>query len=140
MTHDRMRSDEFPLTHEFLAMMLGVQRTGVTVAAGALQRVGLIRYKRGNVTIIDRRGLLRRSCECYGIPRRSSIVCSEVGQYARLNPAACKTTWLMGWMACHLAKTYLGRSSRRGGSWLYQGERPLRLPLPWGCLSLPRLR
>jgi Mn-dependent DtxR family transcriptional regulator len=70
MTHDRMRSDEFPLTHEFLAMMLGVQRTGVTVAAGALQRVGLIRYKRGNVTIIDRRGLLRRSCECYGISKK----------------------------------------------------------------------
>ena len=58
MTHDRMQSDEFLLTQEFLAMMLGVQRTGVTAAAGALQRAGLIRYKRGNVTIIDRRGLL----------------------------------------------------------------------------------
>ena len=57
MTHDRMHSDEFLLTQEFLAMMLGVQRTGVTAAAGALQRAGLIRYKRGNVTILDRRGL-----------------------------------------------------------------------------------
>ena len=57
MTHDRMQSDEFLLTQEFLAMMLGVQRTGVSAAAGALQRAGLIRYKRGNVTIIDRRGL-----------------------------------------------------------------------------------
>ena len=57
MTHDRMQSDEFLLTQEFLAMMLGVRRTGVTAAAGALQRAGLIRYKRGNVTIIDRRGL-----------------------------------------------------------------------------------
>ena len=73
MTHDRMNSDEFLLTQEFLAMMLGVQRTGVTVAAGALQRAGLIRYKRGNVTIIDRRGLERRSCECYGVSKRSSI-------------------------------------------------------------------
>ena len=70
MTHDRMHSDEFLLTQEFLAMMLGVQRTGVTAAAGALQRTGLIRYKRGNVTILDRRGLMYRSCECYGVSRR----------------------------------------------------------------------
>ena len=70
MTHDRMHSDEFLLTQEFLAMMLGVRRTGVTAAAGALQRAGLIRYKRGNVTIIDRRGLKRRSCECYGVSKK----------------------------------------------------------------------
>jgi CRP-like cAMP-binding protein len=70
MTHDRMQSDEFLLTQEFLAMMLGVQRTGVTTAAGALQRAGLIRYKHGNVTIIDRRGLIRRSCECYGVSKK----------------------------------------------------------------------
>ena len=69
MTHDRMHSDDFLLTQEFLAMMLGVQRTGVTAAAGSLQRAGLIRYKRGNVTIIDRRGLERRSCECYGVSK-----------------------------------------------------------------------
>src|SRR4029079_8899892 len=60
MTHDRMHSDEFLLTQEFLAMMLGVQRTGVTIAAGALQRAGIIRYKRGTITIIDRRALIRR--------------------------------------------------------------------------------
>ena len=70
MTHDRMQSDEFLLTQEFLAMMLGVQRTGVTAAAGALQRAGLIRYKRGNVTIINRRGLVQCSCECYGVSKR----------------------------------------------------------------------
>ena len=69
MTHDRMHSDEFLLTQEFLAMMLGVQRTGVSAAAGALQKAGLIRYSRGNVTIIDRRGLKRRSCECYGVSK-----------------------------------------------------------------------
>lgn len=51
-------------------MMLGVQRTGVTTAAGALQRAGLIRYSRGNVTISDRRELIRRSCECYGISKK----------------------------------------------------------------------
>jgi CRP-like cAMP-binding protein len=70
MTHDRMQSNQFLLTQEFLAMMLGVQRTGVTAAAGALQRAGLIRYSRGNVTIVDRPGLIRRSCECYGVSKK----------------------------------------------------------------------
>jgi CRP-like cAMP-binding protein len=70
MTRDRMQSDEFLLTQEFLAMMLGVQRTGVTAAAGRLQRAGLICYKLGNVTIVDRRGLIERSCECYGVSKR----------------------------------------------------------------------
>lgn len=69
MTHDRMHADEFLLTQEFLAMMLGVQRTGVTAAAGVLQRAGLIRYKRGIVSMIDRRGLERRACECYRISK-----------------------------------------------------------------------
>jgi CRP-like cAMP-binding protein len=70
MTHDRMDSDEFLLTQEFLAMMLGVRRSGVSVAAGALRRSGLIRYSRGNLTIVDRAGLERESCECYGISKR----------------------------------------------------------------------
>jgi CRP-like cAMP-binding protein len=70
MTHDRMHADEFLLTQEFLAMMLGVQRTGVSVAASALQRAGLIRYVRGNVSVLDRRGLEKRSCECYGVSKK----------------------------------------------------------------------
>jgi CRP-like cAMP-binding protein len=70
MTHDRMQADEFLLTQEFLAMMLGVQRTGVSSVAGTLQREGMIRYRRGNVTILDRAGLERKSCECYGISAR----------------------------------------------------------------------
>lgn len=70
MTHDRMAADEFLLTQEFLAMMLGVQRTGVSIAAGALQRRGLIRYRRGVVSILDRRGLKKRACECYGLSKR----------------------------------------------------------------------
>jgi CRP-like cAMP-binding protein len=70
MTHDRMPSDEFLLTQEFLAMMLGVQRTGVTAAAGALQKAGLIRYSRGVVTMVDQRGLERRSCECYDVSKK----------------------------------------------------------------------
>lgn len=69
MTHDRMQSDEFLLTQEFLAMMLGVQRTGVSAAAGALQRAGLIRYLRGTVTMLNRRGLERKSCECYRVSK-----------------------------------------------------------------------
>lgn len=69
MTHDRMQSDEFLQTQEFLAMMLGVQRTGVSTVAAGLQRAGLIRYKRGKVTIVDRVGLICRSCECYGIAK-----------------------------------------------------------------------
>src|SRR5471032_2252011 len=70
MTHDRMPKDKFLLTQEFLAMMLGVQRTGVTAAAGALQKAGLIRYRRGVVTMLDQRGLERRSCECYGSSKK----------------------------------------------------------------------
>ena len=58
------------LTQEFLAMMQGAQRTGVSAAAGALQRAGLIHYRRGKVTIIDRGGLKHQSCECYGISKR----------------------------------------------------------------------
>lgn len=69
MTHDRMHGDHFTLTQEFLAMMLGVRRAGVTGAAGALQREGLIRYARGSVKILDYQGLRKRSCECYDVSR-----------------------------------------------------------------------
>jgi len=69
MTHDRMSSDEFLLTQEFLAMMLGVRRPGVTKAASALKRAGLIHYRHGHVTILDREGLERRACECYGVSK-----------------------------------------------------------------------
>jgi CRP-like cAMP-binding protein len=70
MTHDRMESNDFPLTQEFLAMMLGVQRPGVTLAAGELQRAGLIHYTRGNMKILDRAGLMKRSCECYSVSKK----------------------------------------------------------------------
>jgi CRP-like cAMP-binding protein len=64
-THDRVTSDTYPLTQEFLAQMLGVHRPTVTVAAGMLQQAGLIEYSRGSVTIKDRKGLERASCKCY---------------------------------------------------------------------------
>jgi len=70
MTRDRMDSDRFLLTQEFLAMMPGVQRPGVSIAAGSLQRAGLITYNRGHVTILDGAGLKKRSCACYGVSKR----------------------------------------------------------------------
>jgi CRP-like cAMP-binding protein len=65
MAHDRIRQDQFELSHEFLAMMLGSTRPTVTAVAGSLQKAGLIRYVHGRITIVDRKGLEAVSCECY---------------------------------------------------------------------------
>ena len=65
MAQDRMGTDNFPLTQEFVAMMLGATRPTVTVVAGTLQKAGLINYHRGHVTIVDRAKLEAASCECY---------------------------------------------------------------------------
>lgn len=67
MTRDRMRSDEFQLTQEFLSSMLGVRREGVNKAAGMLQQQHLISYSRGSLTILKGAGLEALACECYGI-------------------------------------------------------------------------
>jgi CRP-like cAMP-binding protein len=69
MTRDRMPSGDFLLTQEFLGMMLGVRRTTVTEAMGKLQKAGLIRYRRGHVTILDHDALRQRACECYDISK-----------------------------------------------------------------------
>ncbi len=75
MTHDCAHVDHFHLTHNFLADMLGVQRGAVTLAAGRLQRRNLIRYTRGEISVLDRGGLEAASCECYG---------AVIDDYARL--------------------------------------------------------
>lgn len=70
MTRDRMPEDEFLLTQEFLAMMLGVRRSSVNAAMRSLQRKGFVRYSRGRVTILDRKALQAMACECYSVTKR----------------------------------------------------------------------
>jgi CRP-like cAMP-binding protein len=75
MAHDRADGDTFLMTQEFMALMLGVRRAGVSVAAGILQKAGAINYERGAITVLDRPRLEAASCECYGTVQR---------QFARL--------------------------------------------------------
>lgn len=70
MTHDRVQRDQFDLTQEFLAMMLGVHRPSVSLVAGAFQQAGLIRYSRGHLAVLNRTGLEDAACECYGVVRK----------------------------------------------------------------------
>jgi CRP-like cAMP-binding protein len=74
MSQDRAHANQFHVTHEFLAYMLGVRRVGVTVAAGVLQRSGLIRYHRGELTVLDRIGLEAAACTCYAADCKSYAV------------------------------------------------------------------
>jgi Mn-dependent DtxR family transcriptional regulator len=74
---DRLRGNELVMTQELIANMLGVRREGVTEAAGQLHRAGLIDYRRGHITVLDRPGLEKRTCECYQVVRK---------EYARLLP------------------------------------------------------
>ncbi len=78
---DRLGGSELVMTQELIANMLGVRREGVTEAAGHLQRAGLIHYRRGHITVLDRAGLERRTCECYAVVKR---------EYDRLLPQAIR--------------------------------------------------
>jgi len=78
---DRLDTSKLEMTQELIANMLGVRREGVTEAASKLQRAGLIRYKRGHITVLDREGLERRSCECYAVVKK---------EYDRLLPYLAK--------------------------------------------------
>jgi CRP-like cAMP-binding protein len=73
MANDRTQSEILDFTQEFLAMMLGAQRTTVTAVAGELQRMGLIEYRRGRVKIIDRKGLEDKACDCYKVTQKLYI-------------------------------------------------------------------
>jgi CRP-like cAMP-binding protein len=79
---DRLEGDELLMTQELIANMLGVRREGVTESAVKLQRAGLIRYARGHITVLDRAGLQKRTCECYAVVRR---------EYERLLPRQIAT-------------------------------------------------
>jgi len=79
---DRLQGDDLVMTQELIANMLGVRRGGVTEAALRLQQAGLIRYARGHITVLDRAGLERRTCECYGVVKK---------EYDRLLPATRAT-------------------------------------------------
>jgi CRP-like cAMP-binding protein len=70
MTHDRVEADTFPMTHEFLADMLGVRRPSVSIAMSILSKAGYTSYRRGKVEVIDRDGLEQASCECYEVLSR----------------------------------------------------------------------
>jgi CRP-like cAMP-binding protein len=69
LTHDRVNSEKIALTHEYLSMMLGARRSGVTIAAATLQQAGFIRYAHGHIVILNRQGLEEASCECYAVAR-----------------------------------------------------------------------
>ncbi len=90
---DRLASNELRATHERIARMLGVRREGVTVEAGRLQLDGLISYDRGHISILDRKGLEKRSCECYSVIRQSHERVSSVPDHSHI-PAGAHLQYL----------------------------------------------
>lgn len=88
MTLDRLPSNELVMTQELVAGMLGVRREGITEAAGKLQKAGFIQYRRGHITVLDRRGLEGHACECYAVLRKELLrLVSDVRRHQGAPPA-----------------------------------------------------
>jgi CRP-like cAMP-binding protein len=100
MAHDRVERDDFPITHETLSMMLGLRRSGVTIAAGLLQKAGHIRYERGRIRITDRSGLEACACACYGTVRRAENWLLAPPRAVRVVPRRCDA-----WPAHHFGSS-----------------------------------
>lgn len=92
MSHDRVGTDDFLITHAFLGQMLGSRRATVTLSAGLLQAAGLIRYRRGRVTIVDCQGLEGVSCECYATIKTAldAVLATPRFRRAPLSLSKCK--------------------------------------------------
>ena len=90
MSHDRAQGDRFHVTHEFLAYMMGVRRVGVTLAAGDLQRRGLITYHRGELCVVDRAGLEAAACSCYVVDQQVYSQYLPAGRRSGHRPASVR--------------------------------------------------
>jgi CRP-like cAMP-binding protein len=92
-TLDRLPSSELTMTQELIASMIGVRREGITEAAGRLQQARLISYRRGHITVLDRAGLERRVCECYGVVKKEygRLLCDVLHRQQAAAPIAVRT-------------------------------------------------
>jgi CRP-like cAMP-binding protein len=95
---DRARGGEFLMTHELMSNILGIRREGVTESACRLQNDGLIRYARGHISVLDRRGLERRSCECYQVIKREYKRLLPTGRTVAPRPSSDHTTRSRCWV------------------------------------------
>ncbi len=92
LTLDRLSTQELLMTQELIASILGVRREGITETAGALQRAGLISYRRGHITVVDRAGLEARACECYKVVKEEFRRLLAPSAAPSLGPAGRRST------------------------------------------------
>ena len=129
---DRLQGSELVMTQELIANMLGVRREGVTEGALRLQKLGLIRYSRGHITVLDRAGLERRTCECYAVVKKSTTACCPTRSQPERQPVftalepRCPLRAIRAEMRTHLgagSARYQQPNKRSGDSTLLQSER-----------------